>query len=94
MTAAMDLATAIRHLRARLAVADAADSRHRPHWTRSDMEAVAALVDIPASAEQIALARIEGATYSSNGFGSIDRKERIHINGIARQALGIRGREA
>lgn len=83
----MDLATAIRHLRSRLAVADAADSRHRPHWTQPDMDAVSALVDIPASAEQIALARIEGRTANLDGYVTHDQV-RV-LNTISRRALGL-----
>lgn len=68
MGARVDIADAIRHLRARVAKIETADSRHRPHWTQADLDAVAALVDIPASAEQIALARIEGITWNGNSY--------------------------
>jgi hypothetical protein len=85
VSARVDLASAIRHLRARLAQADSADSRHRPHWTQADMDAVAALVDIPAAAEQIALARIEGR--SANG--TLYRDDVRIIHNLARRALGL-----
>ena len=85
VTERMDIASATRHLRARLAQADAADSRHRPHWAQVDMDAVAALVDIPAAAEQIALARIEGRSANGPLFST---EARI-IHNIARRALGL-----
>ena len=85
----MDLASAIRHLRQRLATADAAPSKNRPHWSISDMEAVAALVDIPASAEQIALARIEGRASNGGGFAMADTLR--DVLRISREGLGLRG---
>jgi hypothetical protein len=81
----MDLASAIRHLRARVAQIDAGDSRNRPRWAQADLDAVAVLVDIPASAEQIALARIEGMT--GNGGYPGDIVKRAHR--ISRRALGL-----
>jgi hypothetical protein len=80
-----DIATALFHLRARLREAEIAPSRHRPHWTLDDMHAISALVDLPAAAEQIALARIEGMTF--NTAYAPDTVERIRI--IARKALGL-----
>lgn len=52
------------------------------------MEAVAALVDIPASAEQIALARIEGRTALSQ-YANPTRDYVKGIHNLARRALGL-----
>ena len=77
---------ALDHLQARLAVCEGTDSRHRPHWTEADMEAVAVVIDRAATREQIALARIEGLS-TETLFHEAERLTCIHR--IARRALGI-----
>lgn len=79
------IASAYEHLGARLPEIAKADSRHRPHWTQADIDAVAALLQLPASREQIALARIEGLTTYHDY--SQDSRKRIHV--ITRKALGL-----
>jgi hypothetical protein len=74
--------TALEHLGQRVPTLAATESRNR-HWTVADLEAVALLIDSPASREQIALARIEGVA-TNGGFGDMK-----HIRQIARRALGL-----
>lgn len=77
---------ALDHLQARLSVCKGADSRHRPHWTEADMQAVAAVIDRAAAREQLALARIEGLT----AFTRYQEDETLgRIRVIARKALGL-----
>lgn len=84
----MSIAEALLHLRQRAAVVASKDSRHRPHWTAADLEAVLVLVDRPAASEQIALARIEGVTAVVNGYA--DNKQAIDlVHRISRKALGL-----
>ena len=82
----IDIVSALIHLKSRLRDCESVDSRHRPHWTGDDMEAVSAIVDRAAAAEQIALARIEGLSTETK-FHESERLARIHR--IARRALGL-----
>ena len=81
-----DIASALLHLRRRLREAELAPSKSRPHWSLEDMRAISALIEIPAAAEQIALARIEGLVAFSRPY---DANVIKRVYAISRRALGL-----
>lgn len=78
------------YLRERCAKIATYDSRHLPHWTQADLEAVLQLLARrPAAQEQIALGRIEGIAGEHDGNYTNGGRWR-HVRNIARAALDLK----
>lgn len=78
------------YLRERCAKIATYDSRHLPHWTQADLEAVLQLLARrPAAQEQIALGRIEGIASENDGHYATGQAWR-RTRAIARAALGLK----